>query len=189
LAVAEHRLPVRPDLDQLTHEAKALLREMQATEPAATLADAQQVLARRYQAHSWTRLVQAVQLANAIWDDDLDTVRALVTGNPHLLHEPVLVRTNSNWGPPLTYAANLGRDGIIRMLHGLGATDLATAFDRAALAARTRRRSQRAGTDLEAAASRPRRPGPARLSRRHRTVVGTAFPRPDFRERAGHAVD
>jgi hypothetical protein len=74
-----------------------------------------------------------VQLANAIWDDDLEAVRTLVTGNPHLLREQVLIRPDSNWGPPMTYAANLGRNGIIRMLRGLGATDLETAMDRAAL--------------------------------------------------------
>jgi hypothetical protein len=131
--MSERRLPVRPNLDQLKHQAKDLLRGMQTADPNARLADAQLALARTYQVSSWPRLVHSVRLANAIWDDDLEAVRALVTGNPHLLHEPVLIRANSNWGPPLTYAANLGRDRIIRMLHGMGATDLATALDRAAL--------------------------------------------------------
>lgn len=130
---SERRLPVRPNLDQLKHQAKELLAELRVTSPDAKLADAQLTLARGYQASSWPRLVHAVQLANAIWDDDLDTVRDLVTGHPQLLREQVLIRANSNWGPPLTYAANLGRDRIIRMLHGLGATDLETALDRAAL--------------------------------------------------------
>jgi hypothetical protein len=62
-----------------------------------------------------------VQLADAIWRDDLDTVRTLITGNPALIHEHVLIRTDSNWGPPMTYAANLGRDRIIRLLHSHGA--------------------------------------------------------------------
>lgn len=131
--MSERRLPVRPNLDQLKHQAKDLLRALRVINPGARLADAQLALAREYQASSWPRLVHAVRLANAIWDDDLATVRELVTGNPHLLHEQVLIRTNSNWGPPLTYAANLGRDRIIRMLHDLGATDLETALDRAAL--------------------------------------------------------
>ena len=143
-------LPVRPDLDQLKHQAKDLLRALHAGDPAAVgalrefhpdsvdpasakLADAQLVLARSYQAPSWTRLVQAVQLVDAIWRDDLGAVRDLVTRNPKLLHEHALIRQNSNWGPPMSYAANLGRDRIIRMLHGLGATDLHTALDRAAL--------------------------------------------------------
>jgi Ankyrin repeat len=100
---------------------------------AAKLADAQLVLARSYQATSWTRLVHAVQLASAIWSDDLQTVRDLVTRNPALMREDVLIRTDSNWGPPMTYAANLGRDRIIQMLHGLGAKDLESAAGRAAL--------------------------------------------------------
>jgi hypothetical protein len=131
--VSDHRLPVRPNLEQLEHQAEDLLRETQGANPEATLAQAQLAVAGNYQAPSWPRLVHAVRLANAIWDDDLDTVRELVIGNPRLLHEQVLIRADSNWGPPLTYAANLGRDRIIRMLHGLGATDLQTALDRAAL--------------------------------------------------------
>jgi hypothetical protein len=144
------RLPVRPNIDQLRHQAKDLLRALHAGEPDALalhaefhpapadplharLADAQLVVARSYQAPSWPRLVQGVSMANALWDDDTATVRALVRGNPSLLHEHVLIRRDSNWGPPLTYAANLGRDAIIRMLHGLGATDLETARGRAAL--------------------------------------------------------
>jgi hypothetical protein len=144
------RLPVRPNLDQLKRQAKELLRAIHGgdahaiaelrerhpdpIEPAsATLADAQLVLARSYEASSWTRLVQAVRLVNAIWDDDLETVRTLVTSNPHLMHEEALIRPNSHWGPPLTYAANVGRDRIIQLLHGLGATDVRSAIARATL--------------------------------------------------------
>ena len=53
-------------------------------------------------------------MADAIWRDDGDDVRALVRSNPALLHEHVLLRQDSDWGPPMTYAANLGRDAIIR---------------------------------------------------------------------------
>jgi hypothetical protein len=144
------RLPVRPDLDQLHRQAKELLRDIHAGDPGAIaelrehhpepidpaavkLADAQLVLARSYQASSWTRLVHAVQLADAIWRDDADKVLELVTRNPALIHEDVLVRTDSNWGPPMTYAANLGRDRIIRLLHARGAKDLESAAGRAAL--------------------------------------------------------
>jgi hypothetical protein len=143
-------LPVRPDLEQLKHQAKDLLRAIHAADPtalaelrehhpnpidppAAKLADAQLVLARMYEASSWTRLVQAVELVDAIWEDDIERVRALVTRAPNLIHEDALIRVNSNWGPPLTYAANLGRDRIIQMLHGLGARDLMTAMGRAVL--------------------------------------------------------
>jgi len=145
-------LPVRPDLEQLKHQAKDLLRAWragdaealadlrefhpEAVDPrTAQLADAQLVLARSYQAPSWPRLVRACQLIDAIWRDDPDTVRDLVTRFPNLLYEQATIR-NSNWGPPLSYAANLGRDRIIRMLHELGATDLEHALDRAALQSR-----------------------------------------------------
>jgi hypothetical protein len=147
-------LPVCPDLDQLKHQAKDLLRAIHAGDPAAVaelrefhpdridppaakLADAQLALARSYQAPSWTRLVQAVQLVTAIWADDLETVRDLVARNPQLIHEQALIRKNSNWGPPMSYAANVGRDRIIEMLHGLGATDLKSAIDRAMLQGKT----------------------------------------------------
>ena len=146
-------LPVRPDLDQLKHQAKDLLRAFHAGDPAAIaelrefhpdpidpatakLADAQLVLARSYEASSWTRLVQGVELVDAIWRDDLDAVRDLVRRNPKLLHEDALIRKGSNWGPPMSYAANLGRDRIIRMLYDLGATDLEQALDRATLQSR-----------------------------------------------------
>jgi len=144
------RLPVRPDLEQLHRQAKELLRDIHAgnadaiaelrehhpesIDPStAKLADAQLVLARSYHASSWTRLVHAVRLADAIWRDDLETVRALISGNSALIHEDVLIRTDSNWGPPMTFAANLGRDGIIRLLHAHGAKDLQHAAGRAAL--------------------------------------------------------
>lgn len=144
------RLPVQPDLDQLKHQAKDLLRAMHRADAdaiaelrehhpdpidpgAASLADAQLVLARMYQASSWSRLVQGVRLANAIWRDDLSAVQELLTMNPKLLHEEVLIRRDSNWGPPLTYAANLGRDRIIEYLYSIGARDLKSALERAAL--------------------------------------------------------
>ena len=144
------RLPVRPDLDQLHRQAKELLRAIRAgdanaitelrehhpdvTDPPATkLADAQLVLARSYGASSWTRLVHAVRLADAIWRADADAVRTLVTENAALIREHVLIRTDSNWGPPMSYAANLGRDEIVRMLFQLGAQDREFAAGRAAL--------------------------------------------------------
>jgi len=50
-----------------------------------------------------------VQLADAIWRDDAATVRTLVTRNPALISEHVLVSTDSDWGLPMTYPANPGR--------------------------------------------------------------------------------
>jgi hypothetical protein len=148
------RLPVRPDLEQLHRQANELLRAIHAGDAngiaelrehhpesidpaAATLADAQLVLARRYRVSGWTRLVQAVQLADAIWRDDPDKVSEIISRNPALIKEDVLIRTDSNWGPPMTYAANLGRDRIIRLLHSLGARDFESAAGRAALQGKT----------------------------------------------------
>jgi len=145
----DRRLPVRPDLDQLKHQAKDLLRAIRRGDPDAvadfrrhhprqidpasvTLADAQLVLARTYQAPNWPRLVLACRLIAAIWRDDIDTVRELVLEHPQLLHQHAAIR-DSNWGPPLSYAANLGRDRIIAMLRDLGATDLQHALGRATL--------------------------------------------------------
>lgn len=153
--MTERALPVRPNLDQLKNQAKDLLHAIHRAEssaledlhtfhpkqidpPTAKLADAQLILARSYGANSWTRLVQSCKLIDALWKDDLEGVRQLVLKHPNLLHEHAIVRKNndSNWGPPLTYAANLGRDRIIEMLYQLGARDLRTALNRAALQSR-----------------------------------------------------
>lgn len=142
-------LPVRPNLNQLKHQAKDLLRairrgdaaaidELTAHHPeridpaAARLSDAQLALARSYGVASWPRLVQACRMTDAIARDDAATVRALIVHNPELLHEDAR-GVKGNWGPPMSYAANLGRDAIIRMLRELGADDLQFAFDRACL--------------------------------------------------------
>lgn len=146
--MSKRHLPVRPNLDQLRHQAKDLLREVRSGEAAAVeelrtylpdkdlseikLADAQFVLARSYEAPSWQRLVLACRMVNAIWDDDLEAVRELVVKHPKLIHEDARIR-DGNWGRPMSYAANLGRDRIIEMLHGMGATDHAHALGRATL--------------------------------------------------------
>lgn len=143
-------LPVRPNLEQLKHQAKDLLREVRRGDsssieefnayhpepPApgnAKLADAQLALARSYQVSSWPRLVKACQLIDAIWCDDVVAVRNLVKKHPNLLHEMARGSERCNWGPPMSYAANLGRDEIIKMLADLGAIDFDTAIERATL--------------------------------------------------------
>jgi hypothetical protein len=145
----ERHVPVHPDLDQLRHQAKDLLKairrgdaqaigELQRNHPrapapaTARLADAQLALARSYGVASWPRLVQACRLIDAIWEDDLETVQALVTRHPALLHEDAR-GVQGNWGPPMSYAANLGRRRIIAMLRARGSRDLQFAFDRACL--------------------------------------------------------
>jgi hypothetical protein len=146
----ERHLPVRPNLEQLRHQAKDLLvgvRKGDASavaefqefrtekiEPGdAKLAHAQSALARSYGIASWPRLVLACQITDAIWRDDVDAVRKLVQKHPRLVHEMALGREKSSWGPPMSYAANLGRDKIIAALYGAGATDLDSALARAAL--------------------------------------------------------
>ena len=145
----ERHLPVRPNLDQLKHQAKDLLRALRASDaPAlaefqrnhpepiapeqARLADAQLALARAYGIASWPRLVTSCRLIDAIWRDDVETIRAMVRKDPRLLHEDARA-VKGNWGPPMSYAANLGRDRIIEMLRAEGADDVAFAFDRACL--------------------------------------------------------
>jgi hypothetical protein len=71
-------------------------------------------------------------MTDAIYRDDLETVRTLVTKHPRLLHEDAR-GVKGNWGPPMSFAANLGRDRIIDMLRERGAEDVQFAFDRACL--------------------------------------------------------
>lgn len=146
----ERHIPVRPDLEQLKHQAKDLLRAYKADEPDAVaeftenhpnapsiadakLADAQFALARAYKIKSWPRLVQACEIVDAIWRDDIETVREMVTRSPNLIHENARGTPKCNWGPPMSYAANVGRNEIIKMLADLGAKDFEHALDRAAL--------------------------------------------------------
>lgn len=151
----DRHLPVHPSLQQLKNQAKDLLRAIHRRETAAIaefnyyhpeaarfnldanalapkLADAQLALARSYGSPSWQRLVQACKLIDAIWEDDVDTVAKIISRNPRLVHESALI-TERNWGPPLSYAANLGRDDIIKLLHKFGALDLEYGMGRAML--------------------------------------------------------
>ena len=147
--MSDRHVPVRPNLRQLKRQAKDLLRAVHRNEPdavaefrrnhpgsidpaAAKLADAQFALARAYGVASWPRLVQACEMTNAICKNDIATVRKLVLDHPALLHEDAR-GVKGNWGPPMSYAANLGRDRIITMLRELGAQDLQYAFERACL--------------------------------------------------------
>ncbi|QEH38584.1 Ankyrin repeats (3 copies) [Aquisphaera giovannonii] len=151
--MAARWLPVRPDLDQLRNRAKDLLRRVRGGAPAALaelnehhprrlesttakLADAQLALARGYGVPSWPRLVLACRVVDAIWRDDVEALRLLILRHPRALHEMARGTERCNWGPPMSYAANLGRDRIIRMLRGLGAKDLDPALDRAILQGR-----------------------------------------------------
>ena len=145
----DRHVPVHPNFDQLRRQAKDLLRGVRRGDPDAVadftrnhpervapdrarLSDAQLALARAYGVASWPRLVVACRIIDAIWQDDVETVRQLVRRSPGLLVEDAR-GVKGNWGPPMSYAANLGRDRIVEMLRAEGAEDLDYAFDRACL--------------------------------------------------------
>ena len=148
--MSERHFPVRPNLTQLRHQAKELLRSIQAGEPTAIaelqtlhpkspessrakLADAQLALARSYGLPSWNRLVLACSMIDAIRENDVEAVRKMVLKQPKLLHENARGTEHCNWGPPMSYAANVGSNEIVAMLHELGAEDIQHAFIRACL--------------------------------------------------------
>jgi hypothetical protein len=148
--MANRHLPVRPDLQQLRHQAKDLLHAIRQEDPLAIedlrehtakakepatvkLADAQLTVARSYGVRSWPRLVLACKVIDSIWEDRSEELRELVMKHPYLRDEMARGTESCNWGPPMSYAANLGRDGIIEMLRALGATDIVRAMGRAVL--------------------------------------------------------
>jgi hypothetical protein len=127
--MVDRHFPVRPNLDQLKHQAKDLLHAIRQGDPvaiaefqkhhpqniepgAAKLADAQLALARSYGLPSWPRLSLACLMIDAIWRDDVDAVRELVLKHPRLMREMARGTAACNWGPPMSYAANLGREKI-----------------------------------------------------------------------------
>jgi len=148
--VTDRHLPVHPNLRQLRRQAKDLLRaihrrdvdavaDLATFHPArpapesATLVDAQLALARSYGLASWPRLVLACEVTDAICHNRVSALRELLTQHPALITESARGTAGCNWGPPMSYAANLGRTTIIAMLRELGATDVDHAFGRACL--------------------------------------------------------
>ena len=129
--MSSRTLPVRPELEVLEREAL----ELQRSGAHATPQEAQQALAQAYGLVSWERLVLACKLTDAIWRDDLDVLAEMIREDPELLFEDAR-GARSNWGPPMSYAANLGRDRLVLFLHQRGASDLQQAFERACLQGR-----------------------------------------------------
>jgi len=154
-------LPKRPHLDIPKRQARELLAQWRARQPDALdrirsrhpkfheandatiaaavfrLSDAQLVIAREYTYATWADLKRRIELNPfslrievAIRQDDCAQVVSLLRQHPHLLHLPV---RGGNWGPPMSYAANLGRLEIIQAVAALGARDVQHAFDRAVL--------------------------------------------------------
>lgn len=141
--MADRHFPVHPNLRQLRRQAKDLLRAIRRRDAealadlathhpahpdpdAATLVDAQLTLARSYGLTSWPRLVLACAVTDAICRDRVTELRSLLEKHPELINEPARGTASCNWGPPMSYAANLGRTRIIAMMRELGATDHAT---------------------------------------------------------------
>ena len=77
----DRHFPVRPNLEQLKHQAKDLLR---ADPSLGKLAHAQHALARSYGLPSWPRLVLACRMTDAIWRDNVEAVHELVLRHPRL---------------------------------------------------------------------------------------------------------
>src|SRR5262249_61184784 len=77
------------------------------------LADAQLSLARAYGLPSWPRLVLACRVIDAIWSDDTDAIRELIRQHPQLLTNLARRNASCKCGPPMTYAANLGRHQVL----------------------------------------------------------------------------
>jgi hypothetical protein len=129
-------LPPRPNLRQLKHQAKDLLRAVHRGDPSAladfreyyaeridparlTLADAQLVLARSYQAPSWSQLILACRIIEATSRDDFDAVRELVDAHPEVLPQVASAR-DTGWRSTMASAADLGLRRVIVRLQELG---------------------------------------------------------------------
>lgn len=155
------RLPLRPHLDVPKREARALLKLWRGADVTALdrirtahpryhaandetiaagsfrLSDAQLVVAREYNLSTWAELKRRLEvqplarsLELALRASDRERVLQILRDHPQLLHLPV---RSGNWGPPMTFAANLGSIDIIQGIAGLGARDFQTALDRAVL--------------------------------------------------------
>ena len=135
--------PSRPNLDQLRHQAKDLLRAFRQGDPAAiddvrahhspgldpaaaTLADAQLVLARSYQAASWPELVSVCEVLDAIARGDVDALRDLIARHPHLTRD-AWKDAARGWMPVVANAADLSLHRVIGMLQTHGARGVAQA--------------------------------------------------------------
>jgi hypothetical protein len=161
MAHVSKRLPLRPHLDVPKREARALLKLWRDAEATALdrirtahprfrgaddaaiaagdfgLSDAQLVVAREYNFSNWAELKQRIEvqpharsLELALRAGDREQVLQILRDQPQLLHLPV---RSGNWGPPMTFAANLGRLDIVQCIAGLGARDFQTALERAVL--------------------------------------------------------
>ena len=129
-------LPARPDLGQLRHQAKELLRAAQRGDPDATvrigavsrgfiLSSAQLALAREYGFASWAKLKLEVERRDILNSRDLSRLTRLLAGHPELAIRPMEHWADRQHGEPLGYITmmrfNHDRLGLPRELPGTGA--------------------------------------------------------------------
>jgi ankyrin repeat protein len=114
-------LPARPDLEQLRHQAKDLLRCAQAGDPGASeriravserqiLTSAQLALAREYGFSSWARLKTEVERRDILNSRDLSRVARLLVDHPELAVERMVNWSDHKSANPLAYIAMIGFD-------------------------------------------------------------------------------
>jgi ankyrin repeat protein len=129
-------LPVRPDLDQLRHQAKELLRAAQRGDPQAVariravtgkiiLSSAQLALAREYGFASWAKLKLEVERRDVLNSRDMSRLTSLLAEHPELASTRMEHWCDHQHGAdPLGYMAMLRFDhdrlGLPRELPGTG---------------------------------------------------------------------
>ncbi len=129
-------LPARPDLGQLRHQAKDLLRAAQRGDPEATarirtvseriiLSSAQLALAREYGFASWARLKLEVERRDVLNSRDLSRLARLLAGHPELATTRMEHWSDHKSADPVGYMAMLRFDharlGLPSELPGTGA--------------------------------------------------------------------
>jgi uncharacterized protein len=129
-------LPARPDLGQLRHQAKDLLRAAQRSDPEATarirtvseriiLSSAQLALAREYGFASWARLKLEVERRDVLNSRDLSRLARLLAGHPELATTRMEHWSDHKSADPVGYMAMLRFDharlGLPSELPGTGA--------------------------------------------------------------------
>jgi len=97
--MSENQIPEQADVRQLRTQAKELLRELVATDPAAKLADAQRQIAQKHGFESWPKLVAEVEtplliekMKRALYGGDAEGLDRLLKSKPVLvkhLNDPV----------------------------------------------------------------------------------------------------
>jgi ankyrin repeat protein len=129
-------LPARPDLDQLRHQARELLRAAQRGDPEATariravgeriiLSSAQLALAREYGFASWAKLKLEVERRDVLNSRDLSRLARLLAGHPELATTRMEHWSDHKSADPVGYMAMLRFDharlGLPSELPGTGA--------------------------------------------------------------------